>query len=74
MKPQDIAFLTIFGVILIWRKPQLFLFAGLIFLTLSIPLFGFWVFFTAERLVWYGAAFLAMFVLAECIKLKGESV
>jgi hypothetical protein len=74
MKPQDIAFFIIFGVILIWRKPQLFLFAGLVFLVLSMPLFGLWIFFTAERLVWYAAAFLALFILSECMKLKGETV
>jgi len=30
---------------------------GLCCLALAIPLFKFWIFFTAERLTWYAAAF-----------------
>lgn len=57
MKPQDILFLLIILVLLWKRNPKYLLIAGLLCLLLSIPLFHFWIFFTAERLVWYAAAF-----------------
>lgn len=58
MKPQDIIFMLIL-LILLWKKdPQYLVLCGLICLLLSIPLFHFWVFFTAERLVMYSAGFL----------------
>lgn len=63
MKIQDLVFFaTIF--VLLWSKcPKLFVFAGLASLVIAIPLFGFWVFFTAERLVWYAAGFFFIFIL-----------
>jgi hypothetical protein len=32
--------------------------SGILCLVFAIPLFAFWVFFTAERLIWYGALLL----------------
>lgn len=58
MKPQDIIFLIIFAALLIVKKKQWFVYAGLGSLALAIPLFSSWIFFTAERLTWYAAAFL----------------
>ncbi len=63
MKPQDIAFILVFVILLAFRRPVLFVWAGLGFLTLAIPLFATWTFFTAERLAWYAAAFFLAFIL-----------
>lgn len=57
MKPQDILFLISLFVLL-WRgNPRGFVWAGLACLLISIPLFHLWIFFTAERLVWYSMVF-----------------
>jgi ABC-type bacteriocin/lantibiotic exporter with double-glycine peptidase domain len=58
MKIQDIGFLFVFAALLILRRPKLLLIAGLVSWILAIPLFATWVFFTGERLTWYGAAFI----------------
>ncbi len=63
MKPQDIFFVVVFGLLLVIRKPQLLVWAGLVSLVLAIPLFATWTFFTAERLTWYAAAFFAAAIL-----------
>ena len=57
MKIQDILFVLVFLVLLLRRNPKLIVAAGLVCLVLSIPLFAFWVFFTAQRFVYYAAAF-----------------
>lgn len=57
MKPQDIAFILVFAVLLYHRKPTYFILAGVLALVAAIPLFAAWVFFTAEHLTWYAAAF-----------------
>jgi len=67
MKPQDILFFVFFGLLLAARIPRLFIFAGLICLALSMPLFAGWVFFTAQRLTWYAAAFFGVYVFIELI-------
>lgn len=63
MKPQDIVFILLLIVLLLVRKPRVLLFAGLGSWILAIPLFATWVFFTAERLTWYGAAFIFSFLV-----------
>ncbi len=63
MKIQDILFFAVFGALFAIHKPMLFVWFGLVSLLFSIPLFAGWVFFTAERLTWYAAAFLATFIL-----------
>ena len=63
MKPQDIGFFLVFIALLLSKKPRLFLIGGLINWILAIPLFATWTFFTAERLTWYGAAFVFTFLL-----------
>jgi hypothetical protein len=55
MKIQDIAFVTVFVFLLYLRSKPLMLFAGLLCFFCAIPLFSQWIFFTAERLTWYGA-------------------
>ena len=63
MKPQDIGFLLVLVAFLCIRKPRLFLIAGLVSWVLAIPLFAKWVFFTGERLTWYGAGFVLAFLV-----------
>jgi hypothetical protein len=60
MKPQDIIFIAILLILLFARKPQLIVIAGLTCLFLSIPLFSSWIFFTAQRLTYYAAAFFVV--------------
>ncbi len=63
MKIQDIGFLAALIILLFFRKPKVFIFAGLACFLLAIPLFAKWIFFTGERLVWYGAAFITIGIL-----------
>lgn len=63
MKIQDIAFLVVLALLIVKRNPKLATFCGLACLVFSIPLFSFWVFFTAERLVWYAAAFFLLAII-----------
>ena len=63
MKPQDIGFIVVLCILLVLRREKLFISAGLLCFLLAIPLFAKWVFFTGERLVWYGAAFVTIGIL-----------
>lgn len=63
MKPQDILFILILLGLLFFRKPKFIVWAGILCLILSIPLFAHWVFFTAERLVMYAAGFLLVAII-----------
>jgi len=73
VKIQDLAFFIVFIILLIKRDSKLAAGAGIISLILSIPLFSFWIFFTAERLTWYAAAFFLLSVIFHLISLrKGE--
>ncbi len=58
MKPQDILFFIAFIVFIVLRKPKPLVILGLICMIVSIPLFSSWVFFTAQRLVYYSVVFL----------------
>jgi hypothetical protein len=63
MKPQDIVLIIIL-TFLTWKKnPKYFLLSGLSLYSLAIPLFYFQIFFTAERLIWYGFLFLLISVI-----------
>ena len=68
MKIQDIVFFIIFFGLLIKRDPKLAAGAGIIALVLSVPLFSFWIFFTAQRLVMYAAAFFLISVIFHLFK------
>jgi hypothetical protein len=70
MKPQDILFIIILLALLFLRKPRILVWAGLLCFFLSIPLFAHWVFFTAERLVEYGAGFFLSSIILFMIKEK----
>ncbi len=65
MKIQDILFVIIFFGLFFVKFPHKYVFTGLLCFIFAIPLFASWTFFTAERLTWYGAAF----VLAETVGL-----
>lgn len=70
MKPQDILFFVIFGILLLLRRPKVAVMAGILCLLVSIPLFAKWIFFTAERLTWYAAAFFLLAILVNLYQLR----
>lgn len=69
-KPQDLTFFIVLALLLLKRNTRWFVYAGLVSLALSIPLFAKWIFFTAERLTWYSAAFFLIAVLLNLTKLR----
>lgn len=70
MKPQDIGLLILLCVLILLRRTKVCIVAGLICFLLAIPLFAQWIFFTAERLVWYGALFVFLGIIGEVIQRK----
>lgn len=68
MKIQDIVFLILFALLAYKQSPKLSAKFGIIALIVAIPLFTFWIFFTAERLVWYAAAFFLLCVAQELLR------
>lgn len=70
MKPQDIGFIIVLGILLVLRREKLFVSAGLLCFLLAIPLFARWIFFTGERLVWYGAAFVFVGIILMVVQKK----
>ena len=66
-KPQDLLFVIIFTLLLLKKDAKWFVIAGIISLVISIPLFSQWIFFTAQRLVYYSLAF---FLIAVLLNLK----
>jgi len=63
MKPQNIIFIAVL-LFLVWKKnPKLFILTGLGFFVLSMPLFHFWIFFTAQKLIEYAFVFIFIAVL-----------
>jgi len=63
MKIQDILFVLVFLGVLGLRKPKIAVITGLACFLLAMPLFHFWIFFTAERLTWYGAGFVLLAIM-----------
>lgn len=68
MKIQDLIFFAALVILIALRRPKFLLIAGLASWTLAIPLFAKWVFFTAERLTWYGAGFVLVFILISLVR------
>lgn len=62
MKPQDLAFIVVLGILLFLRKSNYLVIAGLLSLLLSIPLFARHIFFTAEHLTYYAVGFFLISV------------
>jgi len=69
MKIQDIVFLLVF-IFLIFKHYNWSISAALISIAISIPLFALRIFFTAQHLVWYSAAFLILAIIKMIIKEK----
>ncbi|MCX8008439.1 MAG: hypothetical protein N3A54_01910 [Patescibacteria group bacterium] len=63
MKIQDVCFFVLLISLLFLKKPKLFLIGGIFCYILAIPLFQGWIFFTAERLTWYGSLLILLFLL-----------
>lgn len=74
MKPQDIGFIVVLCILLVLRREKLFISAGLLCFLLAIPLFAKWVFFTGERLVWYGAAFVFVGIIGSIAKGRMKTI
>lgn len=70
MKPQDLVFIVILVFLLYKRRHELLVIAGIVCLLLSIPLFSFWIFFTAQRLVVYAFVFFLIAVIMLILKLR----
>jgi hypothetical protein len=72
MKIQDVLFFVIFAI-LIWKNnPVAAVWVGIVSLVLSIPLFSFWIFFTAERFTWYAGAFFLLAIILYLFNHKHE--
>ncbi len=63
MKIQDIGFIILFVILILLKRPILFVVCGLLCLLIAMPLFSTWTFFTAERLTWYAGAYFLVFLL-----------
>ena len=74
MKVQDIAFFIILLFLIFKRDPKWAAAFGLISLALSMPLFSLRIFFTAERLTWYAAAFFLLSIIFSLWVKKDKSV
>ena len=72
MKIQDILFLLFFATLLFKHKENSFVVSGLACLLLAIPLFYFWIFFTAEKLVLYGMLLILSEVILKLFKVIYE--
>lgn len=71
MKIQDILLLAI-GVILVLfyrKKPELLIVSGIVCIIMAMPLLYFWIFFTAQHLIYF-AFFFILFgtILIACKK------
>lgn len=69
MKLQDVIFFLIF-IMLFWKRPMWLPIIGIGCFAIAIPLFSQWIFFTAERLTWYGAVYIFVSLL---ISLREQS-
>lgn len=72
MKPQDIIFIVVLAALLFRRDARLFAVVGIALLFLSMPLFSFWIFFTAQRFVLY--AFVCFILSLLLVLLKKAKV
>ena len=70
MKIQDILFFVVLIFLIFKRDPRLTAGVGLACFLLAMPLFYLWIFFTAERLTWYGAGFILLSVIFNLLILR----
>jgi hypothetical protein len=69
MKLQDFGFICIYLGLLISHKYKWLIWAGLFLLILAIPLYAKWIFFTAERFVWYAALLFTTYIIYLSVKI-----
>jgi len=69
MKIQDIIFIISLIFIIYKNNSKLTIILGLVTISMAIPLFAKWIFFTAERFTWYAAAFFLL-AIVQIIKKK----
>ncbi|MBI4091603.1 MAG: hypothetical protein HY427_00120 [Candidatus Levybacteria bacterium] len=70
MKIQDVVFIIIASFLIYKQNPRWLVAAGLLFLILSFPLFSFWIFYTAQRLTYYAAAFFLAAIIIYLIQTR----
>lgn len=63
MKPQDLIFLSIMLLLLFSKNHKIFAALAIGLLIIAIPLFEFWKFFTAERMVLYSVICIVISVI-----------
>lgn len=72
MKPQDsvflIVFLLVFLLALVKKNYRYPMYIGIFCVLIAIPLFAKYVFFTAEHLIWYTAAFFLLSIVLFIVK------
>ena len=72
MKIQDILFLVLLAILLFKHKENSFVAFGLSCFLLAMPFFYLYIFFTAERLVYYGVLLILAEVFLKLMKLIYE--
>lgn len=70
MKIQDLIFIIALVVLLYKKNVRFVILTGIFFLVIALPLFTFWIFFTAQRLVYFAALFF--FISAVFLLFKKE--
>lgn len=70
IKIQDVIFVMVLFLLLWLGRRRLFVAAGLCCFFVAIPLYSQWIFFTAQRLVMYGAFFMFISVIVSLINKK----
>jgi hypothetical protein len=60
------------ALLILKKNPKLLAICGISCLILAIPLFSLWIFFTAERLTWYAAAYFLLATIFYLFKSKNE--
>jgi len=68
MKIQDILFLVLLVILLFKHKENSFVAFGLLCFLLAMPFFYLYIFFTAERLVYYGVALVLVEILFKLLQ------
>lgn len=63
MKIQDLIFIIIFLLVAVKKDSKISTIVGILCLLAAIPLFALWIFFSAQHLVYYSAAFFLLSVL-----------
>jgi hypothetical protein len=72
MKIQDILFLTFFVILLFKHKENSFVSLGLGCFLLAMPFFYLYIFFTSERLIYYGVLLILAEVILKLIRLMRD--